>query len=104
MSGQTGNVTAVDLLLNPRQIKLVKSYLQCNSIQYTTTILDLQRNIDFEDQQSRRPEQTPEAQFKGSCATESRMSWTQYHGYDTHVKYMECLASKYPGQVGLDQS
>ena len=45
VSGQTGNVSAVDLLLNPKQIKLVKSYLQCNSIEYTTTILDLQRNI-----------------------------------------------------------
>ena len=31
--------------------------------------------------------------------TEAGISWTQYHGYNNHVKYMECLASKYPGHV-----
>ena len=59
---------------------------------------------DVENKEGRRPTQTPEAQFKGSCATEASMSWTQYHGYNTHVRYMECLASKYPGQVGIGQS
>ena len=45
VSGSTGNVTTVDLLLSPKQIKLVKSFLNCNSIKYTTTILNLQRAI-----------------------------------------------------------
>ena len=27
--------------------------------------------------------------------TEAGISWTSYHGYDTHVRYMECLASRY---------
>ena len=45
VSGLTGNVTSVDLLLSPKQIKLVKSFLNCNNIQYSTTILNLQRAI-----------------------------------------------------------
>jgi len=97
ISGSTHNVTSVDVLVSPKQIKLVKSFLNCNSIRYTTTILDLQRAIDVENQEERRPSPTPE--FKGSCVTEAGISWTQYHGYDTHVKYMECLASKYAGRV-----
>ena len=35
------------------------------------------------------------------CAREAGISWTQYHGYDTHVKYMECLSSRHSGQVSL---
>ena len=45
ISGSTHNVTSVDVLVSPKQIKLVKSFLNCNSIRYTTTILDLQRAI-----------------------------------------------------------
>ena len=54
---------------------------------------------DTENAEDRRP--SPIAEFKGSCVTEAGISWTQYHGYDTHVKYMECLSSKYSGQVSL---
>ena len=49
ISGSTGtNVTSVDILVSPKQIKLVKAFLKCNSITYTTTILDLQRAIGTE--------------------------------------------------------
>ena len=45
MSGMTGNVTTVDLLLSPKQIKLVKSFLNCKNIQYSIVLHDLQRAI-----------------------------------------------------------
>ena len=45
VSGGGGNVTSVDLLLAPRMIKLVKAFLSCQDIAYTTVILDLQRAI-----------------------------------------------------------
>ena len=105
VSGLTGNVTSVDLLLSPKQIKLVKSFLNCNNIQYSTTILNLQRAIgnkylhpktkiylfefilDIESQQEdRRP--SPKPEFKGSCATEAGINWSRYHGYSTHVRWI----------------
>ena len=45
VSGMAGNVTTVDLLLSPKQIQLVKSFLNCNSIQYSIVLHDLQRAI-----------------------------------------------------------
>jgi len=99
VSGMTGNVTTVDLLLSPKQIKLVKSFLNCKNIQYSIVLHDLQRAIDSENAEDRRP--SPVAEFKGSCVTEAGISWTQYHSYATHVKYMECLSSKYSGQVTI---
>ena len=45
MSGGGGNVSSVDLLLAPRMIKLVKAFLSCQDIPYTTVILNLQRAI-----------------------------------------------------------
>ena len=45
VSGMAGNVTTVDLLLSPKQIRLVKSFLNCNNIQYSIVLHDLQRAI-----------------------------------------------------------
>ena len=45
MSGLNGNVTTVDLLLSPEQIKLIKSFLTSNNIQYRIVLHDLQRVI-----------------------------------------------------------
>ena len=45
VSGGGGNVSSVDLLLAPRMIKLVKAFLSCQDIPYTTVILNLQRAI-----------------------------------------------------------
>ena len=44
---------------------------------------------------TRRPE------FKGSCSSQSGMSWSRYHDYDTMVRYMECLATSYDSLVSL---
>ena len=45
VSGMAGNVTTVDLLLSPKQIKLVKSFLKCNNIKFSIVLHDLQRAI-----------------------------------------------------------
>ena len=41
----SGNVTIVDLLLSPEQIKLIMSFLTSNNIQYRIVLHDLQRAI-----------------------------------------------------------
>ena len=45
VSGRTGNVTTVDLLLSPEQINLIESFLTSNNIKYRIVLHDLQRVI-----------------------------------------------------------
>ena len=90
------SVSAVDLLVSPQQQPLMRAFLSCSDLEYTTTILDLQRAIDVENVEGiRRPE------FKGSCSVQSQMSWSKYHDYNTMVRFMECLASTYDSLVTL---
>ena len=89
-------VSAVDLLVSPQQQPLLRAFLSCSGLEFTTTILDLQRAIEVENVEgTRRPE------FKGSCSSQSGMSWSRYHDYDTMVRYMECLATSYDSLVSL---
>ena len=90
------SVSAVDLLVSPQQQPLLRAFLSCSGLEFTTTILDLQRAIEVENVEgSRRPE------FKGSCSSQSGMSWSKYHNYDTMVNYMECLSTTYDSLVSL---
>jgi len=92
----SGNITSVDLMLSPKQIPVVKALLKCSGIKYSTTILDLQRAIEVENIDTGHA-----PAFKGSCASIAGMSWTQYHSYDTIVKYIDCLSSSYESFVSL---
>ena len=89
-------VSAVDLLVSPQQQPLLRAFLSCSGLEFTTTILDLQRAIEVENVEgTRRPE------FKGSCSSQSGMSWSRYQDYDTMLRYMECLSTTYDSLVSL---
>ena len=92
------SVSAVDLLVSPQQQPLLRAFLSCSGLEFTTTILDLQRAIEVENVEAIR---SPE--FKGSCSSQSGMSWSQYHNYDTLLRYMECLSTTYDSLVSLYQ-
>ena len=86
----------MDLLVSPQQRPLLRAFLSCSGLEFTTTILDLQRAIEVENVEgTRRPE------FKGSCSSQSGMSWSRYQSYDTMLRYMECLATTYDSLVSL---
>ena len=86
----------MDLLVSPQQRPLLRAFLSCSGLEFTTTILDLQRAIEVENVEATR---SPE--LKGSCSSQSGMSWSKYHNYDTMLRYMECLSTTYDSLVSL---
>merc|ERR1712115_688481 len=91
-----GRMTSVDLTLSPNQIPVVKALLECSGIKYPTTTQDMQRAIEVENIDAGRIRE-----LNGCCAHTSGMSWTQYHSYDTIVKFMDCLSSSYKSVVSV---
>merc|ERR1712115_74384 len=91
-----GRMTSVDLTLSPNQIPVVKALLECSGIKYSTTTQDMQRAIEVENIDAGRIRELNE-----SCAHTSGMSWTQYHSYDTILKFMDCLSSSFKSIVSM---
>merc|ERR1712115_389705 len=91
-----GRMTSVDLTLSPNQIPVVKALLECSGIKYSTTTQDMQRAIEVENIDAGRIRE-----LNGCCAHTSGMSWTQYHSYDTILKFMDCLSSSYKTVVSM---
>jgi len=85
-----GNTT-IDLTIDPKYLGMVKSLLQCRGIQYSTTILDMQRAMDEENIES-----PSVPSFRGKCST-TGMTWTKYHSYNTISSYIDCLGNSYDG-------